>query len=269
VTVVTILGAGTLLPAKARSSAAHLIEGEGFRLLLDCGSGTLHGLARHSVDWEGLSHVAITHYHSDHVGDLSAVLSVLRYRLAGVREEPLTLIGPPGFRGFLGRLGSAMGVHVLDPGFPLDVCELGPHDVYEQQASGLRIRAHATPHTDESVAYRVETTSGVVGYTGDTGPSDAVGEFLVGSSVLIGECALTDPPETEFHLAPSGLARIATLADAKLLIVTHVYPPTLPADAALLVGQHGFGGRIVPGEDGLSVRIDERGLIIEAAVEGR
>jgi len=235
VTVVTILGAGTLLPDASRSSAAHLIDGDGFRLLLDCGSGTLHGLARHAVDWGGLSHIAISHYHNDHVGDLSAVLFALRHGLAEAREDPLTLVGPPGFGGFLSRLGAALGEHVLDPGFPLRVCELGPDDVFEQRNSGLRIRAHPTPHTDESVAYHVETPSGVVSYTGDTGPSDAVGEFLAGCSVLIGECALRDPPEMELHLAPSGLARIATLADPELLIVTHVYPPTRPAEAAFFM----------------------------------
>ena len=258
-----------MLPDASRSSAAHLIDGDGFRLLLDCGSGTLHGLARHAVDWAGLSHIAISHYHNDHVGDLSGVLFALRHGLAGAREEPLTLIGPPGFRGFLSRLGSALGDHVVNPGFPLRVCELEPDDVFEQRRSGLRVRAHPTPHTDESVAYRVETPSGVVSYTGDTGPSDAVGEFLAGCSVLIGECALRDPPEMELHLAPSGLARIATLADPELLVVTHVYPPTRPADAALQVGQHGFGGHIVPGEDGLTVWIDEDGPVVEAAVEGR
>ena len=238
-------------------------------MLLDCGSGTLHGLARHAVDWGGLTHIAISHYHNDHVGDLSAVLFALKHGLADAREDPLTLVGPPGFGGFLSRLGAALGEHVLDPGFPLRVCELGPDDVFEQKESGLRIRAHPTPHTDESVAYRVETAGGVVSYTGDTGPSDAVGEFLAGCSLLIGECALTDPPEMEFHLAPSGLARIATLAGAELLIVTHVYPPTRPADAALLVGQHGFGGHVVPGEDGLIVWIDEDGAVLEAPVDGR
>ena len=69
----------------------------------------------------------------------------------------------------------------------------------------------------------------VVSYTGDTGPSDAVGEFLAGCSVLIGECALRDPPEMEFHLAPSGLARIATLADPELLIVHPRVPAHSPS----------------------------------------
>ena len=256
-----------MLPDSSRTSAAHLVEGDGFRVLLDCGSGTLHGLARHRVDWPGLTHVAVSHYHNDHVGDLSGVLFALKYDSARAREEPLTLIGPPGFRGFLRRLGSALGDHVLDPGFPVTVVELGPDDAFEQRNSGLRIRAHPTPHTDESVAYRVETPNGVVSYTGDTGPSDAVGEFLAGCSVLIGECALTDPPEMELHLAPSGLARIASLADPDLLIVTHVYPPTRPADAALLVSQNGFGGNVVPGEDGLTVWIDEDGPIIEATID--
>ena len=84
----------------------------------------------------------------------------------------------------------------------------------------------------------------------------------------------TDGPETgERPLEAAvcdlvGVSR-ATLADPELLVVTHVYPPTRPADAVLQVGQHGFGGHIVPGEDGLTVWIDEDGPVVEAAVEGR
>ena len=256
-----------MLPDASRTSAAHLVEGNGFRVLLDCGSGTLHGLARHAVDWPGLTHIAVSHFHPDHVGDLSGVLFALKHGLSSAREEPLTLIGPPGFRGFLRRLCSALGGHVLDPGFPVSVVELASDDAFEHRRSGLCIRARPTPHTDESVAYRVETPSGVVSYTGDTGPSDAVGEFLGRCDVLIGECALRDPPEMELHLAPSGLARIATLAEAELLIVTHVYPPTRPADAVQRVAQHGFGGHIVPGEDGLTVRINEDGPVIEVPID--
>ena len=263
-TVVRILGSGTLLPDASRSSAAHLVEGEGFRVLLDCGSGTLHGLARHTVAWPGLTHVAVSHYHLDHVGDLSGLLFALKYAFAGRREEPLTLVGPRGFGEFLDRLGSALGDHVLEPRFPLSVVELGMGDVLQHGTSTLRMRAHPTPHTSESVAYRVETPDGAVGYTGDTGPSDALAEFLRGCRVLIGECALTDPPEMALHLAPSGLSRLATLADPELLILTHVYPPMSPAEAAGLVAGHGFGGDIVPGEDGLTVFMGPDGLVVGA-----
>jgi len=64
------------------------------------------------------------------------------------------------------------------------------------------------------------------------------------------------------HLAPSGLSRLATLADPELLILTRVYPPTSPAEAAGLVAGHGFGGGIVPGEDGLTVFMGPDGLVV-------
>ncbi|MEX2467663.1 MAG: ribonuclease Z, partial [Gemmatimonadota bacterium] len=199
---VTVLGSGTLLPDTARHSAAHHVVGSGTSVLLDCGSGTLHGFDRSGIDWASLTHVAITHYHADHVGDLAPLLFALRNGLRPRRTEPLDVIGPPGFRGFMERLAAAMGSYVLNPGFPLDVVEVAPDVPYEDPVRGLRIEACPTPHTDESVAYRVGLNDEVVGYTGDTGPSEAVASFLEGCGLLLSECAWSDPCEGSGHLSP-------------------------------------------------------------------
>ncbi|MEX2472299.1 MAG: MBL fold metallo-hydrolase, partial [Gemmatimonadota bacterium] len=126
---VTVLGSGTLLPDAERHSAAHHVSFGDASVLLDCGSGTVHGLARHGIDWEALTHVAVTHYHPDHVGDLSALMFALRAgastreRAAGgaeaSRAQPLTLLGPPGFRAYLEGAASSLGSHVLDPKRPV------------------------------------------------------------------------------------------------------------------------------------------------------
>ena len=93
-------------------------------MLLDGGSGTLHGLARHRVDWPALTHVVVSHYHNDHVGDLSGVLFTLKYGLARAREEPLTLIGPSSTH----RSG-------LD--------RVTPRSLYVQGSRQLRLRDHS------------------------------------------------------------------------------------------------------------------------------
>lgn len=256
-TILTILGSGTLLPDYQRHSAAHHVDTGSARVLLDCGTGTLHGLSEHSVRWADLTHIAVTHYHSDHVGDLSSLLFALKHGRRIPRREPMTLIGPPGFRAFLARLSAALGTHVVDPGFEMDVVELGPEDTYADPTTTLRIRSCPTPHTDESVAYRLDGVRGSIGYTGDTGPSEEVAAFLSRCDVLIAECALTDPPEMEGHLSPAGVAELARVAEPELLVVTHVYPPMEPDEAATRVAESGFEGRCVAGADGLRVRLGD------------
>ena len=250
---ITILGSGTLVPDAQRSSACHLIEAPGVRMLLDCGSGSLHGFSRLGVPWQQITHVAISHYHNDHVGDLAAFLFALKHGTQPRRMEPLTLIGPPGFGVFLQRLAAALGDHVLDPGFELDVRELPPGAALEDESGGFRLTAHPTRHTDESIAFRWEGRDAVVGYTGDTGPSPAVAGFLGGADVLVSECSLTDPPEMDFHLSPAGVADLARVADPGTLVLTHVYAPLTPDEAVRQVVAAGYTGRVVSGYDGLRI----------------
>lgn len=210
--------------------------------------------------WRELSHVAISHYHSDHVGDLSALLFALKHGLRPRRSEPLTLMGPPGFADFLDRLGLALGDHVVDPGFALRVVELAPGEPLE--GPGFALSAAPTPHSEESVAFRLEGPWGRLGYTGDTGPSEAVASFLAGCDALLSECALTDPPEMRFHLSPRGVAELAKASDPGLLVITHVYPPLTPDQAAREVSAAGFDGPVVPAADGLRVSIEDGSVTV-------
>ena len=193
-------------------------------VLFDCGPGTLHGFDQHGIAWPDLTHIVISHYHNDHVGDLAAVLFALKHGVSPARTDPLNLIGPMGFRGFISRLADAFGPYILDPGFEICVTEVAAGSSFVDSANLFRIRSCHTPHTEESLAWRLEGESWVLGYTGDTGPSVEVANFMLDCQVLIAECALSDPPQTNIHLPPRPLAAFATIASPELLIVTHVYP---------------------------------------------
>jgi ribonuclease BN (tRNA processing enzyme) len=253
-TTLTVLGCGTLVPDHRRHGAAHLVEATGVRILLDCGPGTLDGLVRHGVAWQELTHVAVTHYHVDHVGDLSALLMALKRGTSPRRTRPLTLIGPHGFGDFLERLAAATGGHVTDPGFPVTVVELGPGEPFDDADLPVRISAHPTPHTAESVAYRVEVAGTVVAYTGDTGPSASLSAFVAECDVLVAECTQPDPPELDTHLSPTGLADLVDGVGAGLVVVTHVGPPGTPESVAAWLRER-CDGAIVAGSDGLTVRV--------------
>lgn len=257
--VLTVLGAGTLLPDADRHSAAFHVDIDGRGLLLDCGSGTLHGLAGKGVEWRDIDVVAISHYHSDHVGDLPALLAALKFCS---RTRPLTLLGPPGFGSFLDRLADAFGPYVLDPGFALGIVELHEGRPWFCAEMGIEVGCIPTPHTVESIAFRITGAWGSLGYTGDTGPSADVAAFLTGCTLVVAECALTDPPEVENHLSPQSVAALARVATPDLLVLSHVYPPQTPEEAVACVSES-YAGKTVAARDGARFGLSAHGDAVD------
>lgn len=252
---VTILGSGTLLPDDACRSAAHLVEDGAFRLLLDCGSGTVHGMPKHGVRWQELTHVALTHFHTDHIGDLPALLWALKYGVPGGRREALTLVGPAGLLRRLEAMAEAFGEFILDPGFPVEVVELEAGARWTDRGRDLELSTHATVHTTESLAYRIRGPSGQVGYTGDTGPHAPLGSFFRGVDVLVSECALPDDDAMEIHLTPRSVTALASAARPDLLILTHLYPGVEPGPLPDLVRALGYTGDVRVGRDGMRLSV--------------
>jgi len=285
--LLTVLGSGTLLPNRHHRSAAHLVEAGALRCLVDCGAGTVHGFDEHDVAWQRLDAVVFSHYHTDHIGDLPALLFALKHGVRPAREEPLTLIGPPGLLARLEAMAEAFGDHIEDPGFPLHTEEIDRrgswrfeskardgdsagdgkpgrgerigHDWQEgddPHRKELRVDFHPTPHTESSVAQRWQFEGHVIAYTGDTGPADGeLVDFLSDADVLVAETSLPDSTDVENHLTPGRVAELAKVAEPGLLITTHVYPPLAPDRIPDLLAEAGYEGRVEPGVDGLVVEI--------------
>jgi ribonuclease BN (tRNA processing enzyme) len=170
----TTVGTGTAVPSPARVCAGHLVEAGPLRLLLDCGSGVAHRLATLGLDWMGITHVALTHFHADHTSDLATLAVAWRHGHLPPRSEPLVVIGPPGTRALLERLAAALWPSLLAPGYPVDVVELEP-DGRLELPGGVALSSRKVPHTAESVAYSVEQGGRRLVYTGDTAPDAALG----------------------------------------------------------------------------------------------
>src|SRR4051794_12426476 len=184
----TALGTGTVSLSPTRSCAGYLVEADGLRLLIDCGSGITRRLAEHG-GWQTISHVALTHFHIDHHGDLPTLIFAWKYGYLPPRSESLEIIGPIGTAALLARLAAAYGDWMLSPGFPLAIREITPDNAFELPGE-VRLRCHKVPHTPESVAYSFEHTGRRIVYTGDTGPSSELGEWARGCDLLVCECSL-------------------------------------------------------------------------------
>ena len=244
----TTIGTGTVSPSPTRVCAGHLVEAGDVRLLMDCGGGVVHRMAQLGLAWREITHVALTHYHPDHVSDLVPLVMAFRYGQLPARRAPLEIVGPPGVSAFLERLTTALWPSMLEPGFRVDVREAPPGEPLEL-GPGTTLASHKVPHTDESVAYSVEHAGRRFVYTGDTGPDAALGAWAAGCDVLLAECSLPSDMAVDGHLTPETAAELAAAARPGLLALTHFYPPVERVDVAAIVGQR-FDGPVALAVDG-------------------
>jgi ribonuclease BN (tRNA processing enzyme) len=258
ITLVTV-GTGTVSPHPRRTSACHYVESGapehrpgdgpgGVRLLLDCGAGACHRLAAFGLPWRDLTHIALTHFHPDHYGELPALLFAMKYGARQPRKAPLELIGPTGTRARLEALAAAFGPWVLEPGFTLRTTEASPERPLSLPG-GLTLSCHATPHTEESIAWSVATAEHRLVYTGDTGPSSPLADWSRGCDLLLAECSLPDPMALDIHLTPRSAGALAHRAQAKRLVLTHLYPPVEDVDIPAEVRRE-YAGPVAVAEDG-------------------
>ncbi len=250
----TTIGTGTGAPHPSRVCAGHLVEAGGVRLLMDCGNGVVHRMASLGTNWSEITHVAITHFHADHIADLPMLIFAWRWGQLPPRTQPITIIGPVGILGLLERLAAAFGAWVLDPGYPVIVQEIPELTPCTLGEDGLTITALQVPHTPESMAYSVVHAGKRLVYTGDTSVDVRLGEWAAGCDVLLAECSLPDELSIPAHLTPRQTGALAAVAAPGRLLLTHLYPPLDVVDVVAQVAEH-FSGPVVITTDGFSIEL--------------
>lgn len=251
----TIVGCGTAAPDPERAGSGYFLEAGGLKLLMDCGPGVVHHLARFELDWHNLTHLLITHFHNDHIGDVPALFFAWRWGMLPARSQPLNVLAPKGMQKRMRQMANAMGRHVTDAGFKVEVHELSGED--ERLLNDVvHLKTLSTPHTPESIAFRIDAPDGTIGYTGDTGYSEQVSVFLSRVDILIMECSLPDDQAMDTHLTPSSAARMAQQANPGALVLTHVYPQLDRNSLAEKVRDAGWTGDTVIAQDGMVIEGD-------------
>ncbi|HEY7235626.1 MAG TPA: MBL fold metallo-hydrolase [Gemmatimonadaceae bacterium] len=251
----TTLGTGTVALNGERSCAGYLYEADDVRLLLDCGSGITHRLAEFDVAWPAITHVALTHFHIDHHGDLPTLVFAWKYGQLPARSASLDVIGPIGTRTLLERLSAAYGEWLLAPGFAINVREIAPGETIGLSDT-VRLSALKVPHTEESVAYSIERGSRRIVYTGDTGPDDALADWAQGCDVLVCECSLPASMAIKEHLTPEQCAVLAARAQPHHVVLTHFYPPVERVDI-LATMRTQYAGDVTLAQDGWQIELND------------
>ena len=248
-----LLGTGTCVPDRQRSSACYAVQVEGFTLLLDIGTGALRRLVEGGVDYRTVDGVWLSHFHPDHTSDLVPLIFANLYTPDFQRRHPLTVLGPRGLFGFMESLALVWGPWVVQPEFPLELREVSPGPA---RFGPFALRAIPARHSRRSLSLRLETPNGhSLVYSGDTGYSEDLVELARGCDTLLIECSYPSDRPVEAHLTPRQVGEIAAAAGCRRVVLTHFYPLFENEDPAETVRQF-FSGEVISGEDFLRLPLD-------------
>jgi ribonuclease BN (tRNA processing enzyme) len=214
----TVVGCSGSAPGPDSPASSYLVEHEGFRLLLDLGSGAFGALQGH-LDPADVDAVVLSHLHADHCLDLTAMVVHRRYVVPGSPRLPL--LGPAGTHA---RLASAYDP--ADRGGLRDVFDVAAVTAGERELGPFRLRFARMVHPVEAYAVRVSAGGVDLVYSGDTGPTGALVELAAGADVLLCEASFregrSNPPD--LHLTGREAGEHAAKAGVGRLLVTHVPP---------------------------------------------
>ncbi|HET9532294.1 MAG TPA: MBL fold metallo-hydrolase [Blastocatellia bacterium] len=251
--MLTILGSGTVVPDGNRNSAGYFITAPGVRLMMDCGAGTVHALARYHAEWEEMTHVFISHFHVDHAGEIASLFFAFKYGMRNPRSEPLMIIAPEGIDRVMEGLKTAFGENLFEPKFPVILRMVSPGERIEL-AQECFISVAKTPHTQESLAARVESQGRAICYTGDTDASSELAAFFDSADLLVSECSFRERREGVPHLSIRDVAEMARDAGVARLAVTHFYFDVNESELKKEI-ESIYSGEVIIGRDGLTIEV--------------
>lgn len=250
-------GTGSPLPSKARAqTCTAIIAGDRF-FLVDVGSGSFETIQAAGIPAGRLGAIFLTHFHSDHIGDLSEA-NLGSWVTA--RPAPLSVYGPEGVERVVAGENEAFA---LDSDYRIahhgkGVAPLrskgmvarpfdGSAAIVVFDENGLKVTAFPVMHdpVDAAVGYRFDYQGRSAVISGDTAYSESLVAAAKRVDILIHEAQanhmvakmqraaaeagaattaqiFADIPS--YHTTPEEAARAANKAGADWLILTHLTP---------------------------------------------
>jgi ribonuclease BN (tRNA processing enzyme) len=239
----TVLGSAGTMPGPMRACASYLVEQDGYRLLLDCGNGSLGNLLQ-VVSPADIDAVLISHQHLDHWADLFG-LYYARWFDDGCHSS-VPVYGPRGLADFISQ--------VLPPGDSTfrDVCAFEVASAGDRLELGpLAVTLHAANHPVETLMSRVEADGVVLTYSADTAPTDELVRAAGSADLLIADATWRGSPglmPPGVHMTASQAGEHAQAAGARRLLASHLLashdPRVVAADASAC-----FDGPVTTAQD--------------------
>jgi len=222
---ITILGSGTCVPSLVRNPCSFLMKTGGEKLLFDCGPGVMRRLLEIGVSIFDISHIFLSHFHPDHIGELASFLFALKYPAPSSQKQPLTIVAGQGFKSFFEHLKTVYGNWIVLPPDRFTVVELDTKKADHHTFPSFSVSSMPVAHRPESLAYRIVDAHGkALVYSGDSDVCGGLTAIATDADLMICESAFPDDQKIDGHLTPSLAGRIAQAANVKRLVLTHFYP---------------------------------------------
>jgi len=255
-------GTGAPLPETNRVGPQTVVIAGDQILVFDAGPGSTLKLEMSGVEVSSINGLFLTHYHSDHIGDLGELM--LKRWASNVATKPLPIYGPVGLDQVVTGFEMA---YVLDKGY-----RIAHHgeDLLPEKAFGgdaiefdlgtdltiskvvyssgdVEVIAFNVDHSPvfPAVGYRVNYKERSVVISGDTIYTDSLIDHAMGADLFVCEAlhmgfskmisdVSTDMDSNlsevahdiqDYHISPEEAAIVAREADIAQLVLTHILPP--------------------------------------------
>jgi ribonuclease BN (tRNA processing enzyme) len=234
----TVLGCAGTFPGPTSACSSYLVEHDGFRLVVDLGSGALGALQRH-VGLLDVDAVYVSHLHADHCIDLVAYSYARRFHPSGIPPR-VPVYGP------VGTAQRICNAFEAPPGFGLlDVYDFHEVGTGTRTIGPFTVSTVRANHPIECHAMRIEADGRSLTYSGDTGECPDLVELARGTDLFLCEASWThdDTHPPNIHLSGREAGEHAQQAGAGRLLLTHLQAWADP-DAVVAEATATFDGAV-------------------------
>jgi ribonuclease Z len=272
----TLLGTGCPSVDHKRFGPSNLISTKAAKILVDCGSGITQRLHELNVSSADIDALLFTHLHSDHAVDLYQLIISSWH---SYRVKPWKIYGPKGTKKFVKKIMDAWAderrlrisyeSRASARAFDIQVTEF--KSIGNIKIKDLNIKYFEVDHKPVKFAYGFCFTNKNKKLTisGDTRPCENLMKYAQKSDVLLhevfieGEILQINKMRTKktlhnvqrYHTTSTQVGKVAFIANAKKLVLTHFVPTRFNKNNLKKVVKKDFGKDPIIGEDLMTIKV--------------
>jgi ribonuclease Z len=247
-TEITFLGTSSAVPNKDHQNTHIIIQSGDRVILVDCVGNPVIRLGQAGIDPKSITDLILTHFHPDHVSGVPLLL--MDSWLLG-REKHIDVYGLVGVIDRLQRMMDLFDWQEWEGFYPVNFHKQ-PTKEYVSLIDLDDVQVWASPvcHMIPTIGLKMSFPEGILCYSSDTAPCDAMVRLAEGADILIHEATGAGIG----HSSPEQAGEIAQRAGVDQLFLIH-YPPNSDVQELIKMAKIRFSGEVMIAQDLMTVTI--------------